>query len=99
MGTATVLQRSMGTVRSAHVKQGEQVVVRVDPPLDGNEHLFVSESTVMGRPETYAFAWSEAGGVDDWLHLDISQEGFLSWRRVLRDAGYDVAEAEEGDGE
>ena len=76
------------------ISPGESVVADMSPPLAGCRFIYISESTVMGRPETFAFPCAEDGTVTDWLEMDISQTGALSWRKVLEDAGYAIEESE-----
>jgi hypothetical protein len=60
--------------------------------MDGHVDVVVSEAEAFGDPETYAFAADMSGAVADWGELSPSRKGFMDWRRLLRDAGYEIVE-------
>jgi len=73
---------------------GYQKLYRLDPPLDGNEHVVTSAVTVFGPwggPETYIFPADSEGIVMSWLELDGSYKGGLDHEEALTNAGYEVA--------
>lgn len=70
----------------------------MDPPLDGNEYVIVSATTLpflslipdMERDETYIFPATGSGEVADWGELDGSMKGTLDHSEALAAAGYEV---------
>ena len=70
---------------------GDARLYRLDPPMDGVEHVIVSAVHVLGLPETYIFsARADGSDVVSWTELNGSFKGDLDHARALRNAGYDV---------
>ena len=67
---------------------GPASIYRMDPPIDGYGHIYMSASNVIGRPECYAFGADADGKVLDWCELHCSQRGTLDHDDVLCNAGY-----------
>lgn len=84
-----------GDRSNAFVSLGRAAIYKLSEPFAFREdrsctHVFVSSTTVMGTPETYAFPSDEDGKVLDWLELDGSQKGAVTHEVVLRDMGFPV---------
>lgn len=75
---------------SVYVRFGKAAVYRLEPAMGEIEHVFLSTSTVMGTPETYAFASDEKGQVSDWCELPCSMKGDVTHEEVLLNMGYEV---------
>lgn len=73
-----------------YVRPGKAAVYRLEPPLGDIEFVFVSTSTVLGAPETYAFHCDENGKVDDYGELEGSAKGVHSHADVLGFMGYEL---------
>jgi len=82
--------------------RGDAALYKVEPPLDGNEHVVVSAVDLAlrfptyGDPrpmqiETYIFPADEHGEVLDYGELSGSMKGTLDHAEALRRAGYEVA--------
>jgi len=68
-----------------------QAIYRLDPPLDGHNHVLVSAVTVaLCGPETYIFGSDENGNIEDWGELNGSYRGGLDHAAALKNAGYEV---------
>ena len=74
------------------VRFGKAAVYRLDPPDDGVDHVFVSESCIMGVWETYIFACKEDGEVTDWSEMRGSERCTKCHATVLRNMGYEIKE-------
>ena len=83
-GTATYVMDKPGAGRGS--------VYRIDPPMEGHDHVWVSAvdygSGYYRALETYIFPCDGDGVVDDWGALEGSQRGFAGIERVLTDLGY-----------
>ena len=94
MKTATLVKEHPSRQRNIVVTPGPAALYRLSEPLTCMwldkpfEYVFVSTSTVMGTPETYAFAADEAGDCLSWSELDGSQKGEATHAQVLAEMGY-----------
>lgn len=68
-----------------------QRLYRLDPPLEGAEHVVVSAAVIAGEPETYIFAANKEGWILDFSELTGSVKGTLSHLTALQRAGYEAA--------
>jgi hypothetical protein len=99
MKSSTYVREVEGRDRSdSFVQLGRAAIYKLSEPLSFREdrsctHVFVSSTTVMGVPETYAFPADESGKVLDWGELDGSQKGDVSHEQVLSDMGYPLCTA------
>jgi len=72
-------------------RNASQAIYRLDPPLDGHNHVLVSAVTVaLCGPETYIFGSDENGNIEDWEELNGSYRGGLDHAAALKNAGYEV---------
>lgn len=81
-GIATLVASSVDGMADARV-------YRVEPPLEGHEHVVVSAVSWFVT-ETYIFP-SDGVGVTGWGELEGSFKGDVDHERALRGAGYEVA--------
>lgn len=81
VGTATLVASSVDGMSDARV-------YRVEPPLEGHEHVIVS-AVDWFVTETYIFP-SDGVSVTEWGELDGSFKGGVDHERALRNAGYEV---------
>lgn len=81
--------------RQASVHFGEAHLYVLTPPAETRDgtpptYVLISASTVLGEPETYAFASDANGFIGSYSELPMSQKGTLDHHRILRDEGYAV---------
>lgn len=96
MHTATLVKEhpDRSTRNDSCVQFGRAALYKLSEPYRYDdekppcEFMFVSSSTVMGEPETYAFAAKEDGDCLSWSELPGSEKGDASHAQVLRNMGY-----------
>lgn len=91
------LTQSWDRERGSHVvAPGPCAVYELSEPLSWDRerppasYVFVSTSTILGAPETYAFPCEPDGTVISWTELDGSAKGDVSHAAVLREMGYEL---------
>lgn len=87
MGTATLVCRPSGF-------RGDVAVYRLDPALNGHQHVLVSAINDSFAHETYIFACDAEGDVLSWSELPGSFRGDCDHEGALRGAGYNVVHVE-----
>lgn len=96
MKTATLVKEHPRRRGNLAVSHGPAALYKLSEPLkcmwldEPFEHVFVSTSTVLGTPETYAFAADETGNCLSWSELDGSTKGDATHAQVLADMGYEL---------
>lgn len=70
---------------------GNAALYRLDPPMDGVEHVIVSAIDGSWATETYIFPADPSGEVTDWGELSGSYKGGTDHAEALRGAGYEIA--------
>lgn len=106
-----MLQKGCAVKRATYmgIKGGleaDQRVFMMDPPLDGNEFVCVSATTMNKiarlansygvnlklEPETYIFACDAAGFITNYGELEGSYRGGMNHAQALMNAGYEIVE-------
>lgn len=63
---------------------------RMEPPLQGNEYVVVSGTSVFGMPETIIFGADKDGEITDYMDLEGSFRGEIDHIKALKNAGYEI---------